>query len=78
MGTTEVHKSDVCHGGTKLGTMGVLSPLGRNQGHSMKQDGGRWKTREKQRLCTQHVVKQWSTLPQDAVDTRAFKKQPNS
>lgn len=74
---TEVHKSQMCvTGESKLGTMGALSPPGSNWGHSVTREGGRWKTRERRRFFTQCVIKLWSTLPRDVMDTSGFKKQP--
>lgn len=64
--------------GVQTGHNGSTVPSGQEPGHSVRRGGSRWKTKERQRLFTQRVIKLWSTLPQDAEDTSSFTKQPNS
>lgn len=63
--------------GEQTGHNGSTVPSGQEAGHSVRRGGSRWKTKERQRLFTQRVIKLWSTLPQDAEDTSSFTKQPD-
>lgn len=75
-GRTEVHKSHTCVRGEQTGHNGSTVPSGQEPGHRVKRGGSRWKTKDRQRLFTQRVIKLCSTSPQDAVDTSSFRKQP--
>lgn len=60
--------------GEQTGHNGSTVPSGQEPGHSVNRGGSRWKTKERQRLSSQRVIKLWSTLPQDAADTSSFKR----
>lgn len=76
--TTEVHKSHTCVSGGASWAQREPCPLQARTGeHHGKREGGRLKIRERQRVFTQRVIKLWSTLSRDVVDTSGLKKQPD-